>query len=72
MPDAYRAPEAILWMEWDDKVDIWSVAVLVSGRPVGWLILSFHSLANSGHASLALGSRLKSPSIPWAKFRRLS
>ncbi|PGH32900.1 CMGC/SRPK protein kinase [[Emmonsia] crescens] len=29
MPDAYRAPEAILWMEWDDKVDIWSVAVLL-------------------------------------------
>ncbi|KKZ60978.1 hypothetical protein EMCG_04402 [[Emmonsia] crescens] len=29
MPDVYRAPEAILWMEWDDKVDIWSVAVLL-------------------------------------------
>ncbi|OJD14491.1 hypothetical protein AJ78_05175 [Emergomyces pasteurianus Ep9510] len=26
MPDVYRAPEAILWMEWNDKVDIWNVA----------------------------------------------
>ncbi|KAG5304310.1 protein kinase [Histoplasma capsulatum G186AR] len=29
MPDVYRAPEAILWMEWNDKVDIWNVAVLL-------------------------------------------
>ncbi|KAI9375122.1 kinase-like protein [Aspergillus egyptiacus] len=26
MPDAYRAPEVILGMEWDNKVDIWAVA----------------------------------------------
>ncbi|QSS51926.1 protein kinase [Histoplasma capsulatum var. duboisii H88] len=29
MPDVYRAPEAILWMEWNDKVDIWNVVVLL-------------------------------------------
>lgn len=30
MPHHYRAPEVILSMEWNDKVDIWNVAVLVS------------------------------------------
>ncbi|WEW61697.1 hypothetical protein PRK78_007189 [Emydomyces testavorans] len=29
MPHAYRAPEAILQMKWNDKVDIWNVAVLL-------------------------------------------
>ncbi|PYH50065.1 CMGC/CLK protein kinase [Aspergillus saccharolyticus JOP 1030-1] len=28
MPGIYRAPEVILGMEWDDKVDIWSVGVM--------------------------------------------
>lgn len=30
MPGIYRAPEVILGMEWDSKVDIWSVGVMVS------------------------------------------
>jgi len=30
MPDVYRAPEVILGMEWDNKVDIWNVAMVVS------------------------------------------
>ena len=30
MPNQYRAPEVILNMNWDLKVDIWNVAMLVS------------------------------------------
>lgn len=40
MPDVYRAPEAILWMEWNDKVDIWNVAVLVSISPDDCMLTS--------------------------------
>lgn len=29
MPGVYRAPEIIAGMEWDDKIDIWSVGVMV-------------------------------------------
>ena len=29
MPGVYRAPEIILGLEWDSKVDIWSVGVMV-------------------------------------------
>ena len=31
-PYLYRAPEVLLRMKWDDKVDIWNVGVLVSFR----------------------------------------
>ena len=31
MPNVYRAPEVILKMRWDYKVDIWNVAMVVSG-----------------------------------------
>lgn len=30
MPDIYRAPEVILNMNWDNKVDIWNVGMVVS------------------------------------------
>lgn len=30
MPGVYRAPEIILGMEWDSKIDLWSVGVMVS------------------------------------------
>lgn len=30
MPGIYRAPEVILDMEWDHKVDIWSIGNMVS------------------------------------------
>ena len=30
MPDIYRAPEVILGMDWNNKVDIWSLAMVVS------------------------------------------
>lgn len=29
MPGSYRAPEIIIGMEWDSKIDIWSVGVMV-------------------------------------------
>ena len=32
MPNVYRAPEVILKMNWDYKVDIWNVAMVVSCR----------------------------------------
>jgi len=30
MPGVYRAPEIITSMEWDCKIDIWSIGVMVS------------------------------------------
>lgn len=30
MPDVYRAPEVIFRMNWDNKIDIWSIAMVVS------------------------------------------
>ena len=39
MPDVYRAPEVILDMEWDSKIDIWSVGLMVS-HPLGSVSLS--------------------------------
>lgn len=32
MPDIYRAPEIILGMKWDNKIDIWNVGVMVGNR----------------------------------------
>jgi serine/threonine protein kinase len=29
MPGVYRVPEIIMGMEWDSKIDIWSVGVMV-------------------------------------------
>jgi hypothetical protein len=30
MPNAYRAPEVVLKMNWDYKVDVWNLAMVVS------------------------------------------
>jgi serine/threonine protein kinase len=30
MPRIYRAPEVILGMDWDSKVDIWAIGIMVS------------------------------------------
>ena len=30
MPGIYRAPEVILYMDWDCKIDIWSIGTMVS------------------------------------------
>ena len=29
MPEVYRAPETILGMDWDCKIDVWSLSVMV-------------------------------------------
>lgn len=29
MPGVYRAPEIVMGMEWDSKIDIWAVGVMV-------------------------------------------
>lgn len=34
MPSVYRAPEVMLGMNWDNKVDIWALGQMVSG-PTG-------------------------------------
>jgi serine/threonine protein kinase len=39
MPGIYRAPEVILGMEWDKKVDIWSIGVTVSRQNRNALVL---------------------------------
>jgi serine/threonine protein kinase len=39
MPDYYRAPEVILKAKWDNKVDIWSVAMVVSRARLGFQLL---------------------------------
>lgn len=41
MPNVYRAPEIILKMNWDYKVDIWNVAVVVSRLQYPRLSASF-------------------------------
>ena len=33
-PSQYRAPEVLLEMPWDSKVDIWNVGVMVSSFPI--------------------------------------
>lgn len=30
MPDLYRAPEIVLGIPWDEKIDIWSFGLMVS------------------------------------------
>lgn len=30
MPNVYRAPEAMLGMDWDNKVDIWGLGQMVN------------------------------------------
>ena len=30
MPDLYRAPEIVLGISWNEKIDIWSVGLMVS------------------------------------------
>ena len=40
MPDYYRAPEVILKSNWDYKVDIWSVGMVVSNCLISCLALT--------------------------------
>jgi serine/threonine-protein kinase SRPK3 len=32
MPDLYRAPEIVLGIPWNEKIDIWSVGLMVSKK----------------------------------------
>ena len=41
MPGIYRAPEVILDMDWDYKVDIWSIGTMVSST---FLLNGFRSI----------------------------
>ena len=36
MPDLYRAPEIVLGIPWDEKIDIWSVGLMVSETMFLW------------------------------------
>jgi len=33
MPDLYRAPEIILGIPWDEKIDIWALGLMVASPP---------------------------------------
>lgn len=33
MPDLYRAPEIILGIPWDEKIDIWALGLMVRDQP---------------------------------------
>jgi len=33
MPDLYRAPEIILGILWDEKIDIWALGLIVASPP---------------------------------------
>ena len=50
MPNLYRAPEIVLGINWNEKIDIWAMGMLVSGRRgtanfkvslIDWLGLGF-------------------------------
>jgi hypothetical protein len=38
MPGIYRAPEVILDMEWDSKIDMWCVGLMVCADSLASLI----------------------------------
>jgi serine/threonine protein kinase len=42
MPGIYRAPEVVLGMDWDSKVDIWAVGVMVSAPCAAEGVLSIY------------------------------
>lgn len=42
MPDYYRAPEVILKSNWDYKVDIWSIGIVVSNYPILYLAFTWY------------------------------
>lgn len=35
MPGEYRAPEVIIWAQWDSKIDLWAIGVMVCKRAPG-------------------------------------
>lgn len=60
MPDIYRAPEVIMHMNWNNKVDIWSVAMVVSTMLVGTLFLPWKMI----NSYIGLGPRRSADSLP--------
>lgn len=62
MPNAYRAPKVILKTNWDYKVDVWNVAMVVSLLPNQ--IWPTYGNANF-HGILGLGHRLLSYPFSW-------
>ena len=53
MPGVYRAPEMIVGMEWDSKIDIWSVGVIVrrAALHTSFAYLSLHNRYRYGTCS---------------------
>lgn len=41
MPGIYRAPEVILGMDWDYKVDIWAIGIMVSATNDEQMIIHY-------------------------------
>jgi serine/threonine-protein kinase SRPK3 len=41
MPGIYRSPEVILGMDWDHKVDIWSIGCMASGHEMVFLFSKY-------------------------------
>lgn len=58
MPGVYRAPEVILGMEWDSKIDIWSVGVMVSKAFSEFLAQSLINLSGIQIWDMFEGGRL--------------
>lgn len=46
MPGVYRAPEVIFDMQWDSKIDIWSVGVMVYGANDPVLLRNIADICN--------------------------
>lgn len=68
MPGIYRAPEVILEMDWDQKVDIWSVGNMVRYTSD---LQSIASTQADRHIIKGLGSSGR-PSPVFRKAKRLS
>lgn len=71
MPSAYRAPEVLLGMEWDNKVDIWGLGQMVRLLIPYIIISNNYILYRHGHCLSkdifseikALKPRLRKPSV---------
>jgi serine/threonine protein kinase len=60
MPGVYRAPEIILGMQWDAKIDVWSVGLIVRESPSHRVMFPFTDPKRSG-----LGSVRGWPPLPY-------
>ncbi|KAL2848528.1 kinase-like domain-containing protein [Aspergillus pseudoustus] len=53
MPSVYRAPEALLGMEWDNKIDIWAVGQMA------WTLFEKRHLLNAGSLDTELDDAMR-------------